>query len=59
MSGWHCRLAGTSTFPELCEGPRHATCGVRYALGEYSLTREGLSLPGIGTLRMEGAAFAP
>lgn len=59
MAEWHCRLAGTSRAPERCEGPRHGRCGLRYLPGEYTPTRDGIVLPGIGTVRMEGAAFAP
>jgi hypothetical protein len=59
MSEWHCRLAAASSIPERCEGPGHGECGLRYAPGEYTITARGLSLPGIGTIRVEGIAFAP
>ncbi|HEY2088256.1 MAG TPA: hypothetical protein VGH54_19845 [Mycobacterium sp.] len=59
MPEWHCRLAAASPVPERCQGPRHGKCGLRYLPGEYTVTGNGIMLPGIGTVRMEGAAFAP
>jgi hypothetical protein len=59
MPEWHCRHAGRRFPPEQCEGPRHSRCGLRYQPGEYTLTGDSLVLPGIGAVRMEGAAFAP
>jgi hypothetical protein len=60
MPEWHCRLAAASPVPvRRCGGPDHRTCGLRYFPGEYTLTRDGIKLPGIGVVRMEGAAFAP
>lgn len=59
MAEWHCRLAAASPAPERCDGPRHRACGLRYFPGEYTLAKDGITLPGIGTVRMEGAAFAP
>lgn len=59
MAEWHCRLAGASPVPGRCGGPGHGRCGLRYLPGEYALARGGIMLPGIGTVRMEGAAFAP
>jgi len=60
MSTWHCRLTAPMTVArEACTGPRHSECGLRYAPGEFTVTREGLVLPGIGTVRMKGTAFTP
>jgi hypothetical protein len=57
---WRCRLAVPPIAPRRCEGPRHSTCGLRYQPGEYTLTRRGLALPGIGTVRIiEGAGLPP
>jgi hypothetical protein len=59
MPEWYCRIAGTSPASEKCEGERHRKCGLRYAAGEYALTRSGIVLPEIGTVPMEGTAFMP
>jgi hypothetical protein len=55
MPEWRCRVAGTGR----CQGPGHERCGTRYLPGEYALAGDGITLPGIGVVRMEGAAFAP
>jgi hypothetical protein len=59
MAEWHCRLAGASPIPARCQGAGHGKCGLRYLPGEYTITRGGIMLPGIGVVGMEGAAFAP
>lgn len=59
MPEWHCRLASASAAPRPCEGPQHRRCGLRYLPGEYALGQDGITLPGIGTVRMEGMAFVP
>lgn len=59
MPEWHCRLVVPGRLPERCEGPDHGRCGQRFLPGEYTLTGDSIILPGIGTVRMEGAAFAP
>ncbi len=59
MPQWYCRIATTSATPEKCEGIRHRKCGLRYAAGEYALTRSGIVLPEVGTVRMAATAFIP
>jgi len=59
MPEWRCRLAAPDLFPGRCEGPDHRTCGLRYLPGEYTMAKGGITLPGIGTVRMPGAAFVP
>jgi len=59
MPEWHCRLAVAGAPPEKCEGIRHRDCGLRYPAGEFRLDGGRLWLPGIGTIPIEGAAFAP
>jgi hypothetical protein len=59
MSHWHCRTAAAGE-PELCKGPRHDRCGMRYDPGEYTVTWDGITIPGIGTVRMDlPPAFVP
>lgn len=59
MSEWHCRRAAGPVPREMCAGPLHDTCGLRYAPGEFTLTRSGITLPGIGMVPIDNAAFAP
>src|ERR1019366_3745156 len=42
MPAWHCRLAAPSLKDaELCDGPQHDECGMRYAAGEFSWDGKG------------------
>jgi hypothetical protein len=59
MAEWRCRLPGATSVPGRCRRAGHGKCGMRYLPGEYTLNRGGITLPGIGTVGMEGAAFAP
>jgi hypothetical protein len=49
MPAWHCRLAVSSLKDaELCDGPQHDECGLRYAAGEFSWDSKGdLRLDGV------------
>jgi hypothetical protein len=57
MPDWYCRTAAAGE-PELCKGPRHDCCGMRYAPGEYTLSRDAITLPDIGAVPTPGLAPA-
>lgn len=62
MPAWHCRLATPSLKDaELCDGPRHAECGLRYTAGEFSWDSKGdLRLDGVpGVIHVPGLAYLP
>jgi hypothetical protein len=62
MPAWHCRLAAPSLKDaELCDGPQHDECGMRYAAGEFSWDGKGdLHLDGVpGVIHVPGLAYLP
>jgi len=59
MPEWHCRVAAAGGTPGRCRRQGHRECGLRYEPGEYALSPKGITVPDIGTVRMDGAAFAP
>jgi hypothetical protein len=61
MPAWHCRLAATALQgAELCDGPQHSECGLRYTAGEFSVGSDGLHLDDVpGPIPVPGLAYLP